>query len=302
MNKIYKTLVYFFYCRDDINEYKEVFDLHLELLKKNINIFNYSKFILAFNDLNNNELIDFYKNYIQSYLEINNNFEFIIVQNEPLNREGIYFYYEVVKKLNEYDGLLFFGHNKSDLVIDKQIIYDWLIGTHFINFYDINDVENKLIYDKYMAYGGFPTYLIEQREYIHSIYFYDGTFFWINPKKLINLHYHEIQHYTDFFEILLREQKNESIIKLDEFRFFAEIFLNNVCNFKLECTTLNGFQINPIYIYHLKPSESSIKNLIYNIELFPYFSKITKHYLSEEQNIEFNEYFNNICQKLNIIF
>jgi len=87
-----KTLVYFFYCRDDINEYKEVFDLHLELIKKNINIFNKYKFILAFNDLNNTSLIDFYKDYIYNYLTLTNNYDFIICQNDPVNHEGIHFF------------------------------------------------------------------------------------------------------------------------------------------------------------------------------------------------------------------
>lgn len=305
MNKIYKTLIYFFYCRNDIYEYKEVFDLHLELLKQNINIFNYSKFILAFNDLNNNELIDFYKNYIKDYLCINDNFEFIVVQNDPINREGIYFYNEVILKLNEYDGLLFFGHNKSDLHNAKKNTYDWITGSHFINFYDINDIENKLIYDKYIAYGSFPICMINQSQYILNIYHYSGTFFWINPKKIYNLHNKEINIYVNFFIRLLYEQNNDFIKNYKEFRFVAEQFLHNICNFYTECTTLNNLDISNglmFYTYEMKNIINGNTLLISNIEKCAYYYPITKYYLTEEQNIEFNEYFDNICNKLNIKF
>lgn len=297
-NKVYKTLIYFFYCRNDIHEYKEVFDLHLELLKQNINIFNYSKFILAVNDLNNNELIDFYKNYIKDYLCVNDNFEFIVVQNDPLNREGIHFYYEIAKKLNDYDGLLFFGHNKSDLTYDKRNIYDWIIGAHFINFYNIEDIENKLINDKYIAYGSFPKFVLNQTWEGESRYMYWGSFFWINPKKIISNHSTEVSFYNEYFDMFFQMKKTNSYIKsIGEFKYYAEYFLGNICNFYSDCTTLNN-AIIPIYMYNGLPSQT----LICGYNKIGYHSPMTQYYLTENQNIEFNKYFNSICKKLNILF
>lgn len=301
-----KTLVYFFYCRDDINErYKETFNLHLELIKQNIHIFNQSKFILAFDNLNNNSLIDSYKNYICDYLNLINNYNFVIVQNDPINREGIHFFNEIILKLDEYDGLLFFGHNKSDLNVHKLNIYDWITGIHFINFYDIQDIENKLLYDKYIAYGALPVYLnICQKIYedINSKYIYQGSMFWLYPKKILYNYNGQLNLWKDFFNTGFNQEfiKSYNIQSLNSvFKYTAENFLDNISNFYEVCTTLNNIKPQPSYIF----MKDNGVYAYFNDKLFsPYNEPITHYYLTDVQNQEFNDYFNNICNTLNISF
>lgn len=300
-----KTLVYFFYCRDDINEYKEVFDLHLELIKKNINIFNKYKFILAFNDLNNTSLIDFYKDYIYNYLILTNNYNFIICQNDPVNHEGIHFFKEIILKLDEYDGLLFFGHNKTDLHTNKLNIYDWIIGTHFINFYDIQDIENKLLYDKYIAYGPMPICMHTTKDSFscaNHVYMYPGNMFWFYPKKILYQYGDQLNLWKEFLNVCLDKDFIEYWnINFSEacFKFVSENFLNNLGDFYEICTTLNGIKPKPSYMF----MKNNVEYVYLKDKLIsPYNETITHYYLTDFQNQEFNDYFNNICNTLNISF
>lgn len=301
-----KTLVYFFYCIDNIDgRYKETFNLHLELIKQNIHIFNQSKFILAFDNLNNNSLIDSYKNYICDYLNLINNYNFVIVQNDPINHEGIHFFNEIILKLNEYDGLLFFGHNKTDLHTNKLNIYDWIIGMHFINFYDIQDIENKLLYDKHIAYGAMPICMHISKDSFscaNHVYMYPGNMFWFYPKKILYNYHGQLDLWKDFLNICLDKNFIEYWnINFSEacFKFVGENFLNNIGDFYEICTTLNDVKPKPSYMFMKNKVEYAyvIGKLISS-----YNEPITNYYLTDIQNQEFNDYFNNICNTLNISF
>jgi len=299
-----KTLIYIFYCRNNFFEYDEVFKLHLELLYKNINIFNYYKFILSFDDLNNNDIIEFYINYISTYLQLKDKNGFVIVQNSPNNREGIHFFEQIILNLNEYDGLIFFGHNKTDLGYNKENIYNWIIGAHFINFYDINDIENKLTNDKYIAYGAFPQYWQSnecEQVMAKGTYMYTGSFYWFYPKKILENNKDELLLYIDYLINFLSDDfvKDNNIDTNNEFKYFAEVWLDNICNFYQSCTTLNNIKPKPTFTYYRNDKSTRI---ILEQYTMGYYMNIVPRYLTPEQNIKYNKYFNDICNFLNISF
>ena len=198
-NYIPKQLIYYFTC--DTWEFYEVYKLHLECIKSYGNIFFKYTFILGFNDLNDTEFIEYWKNTINEYIDASNkNIEYIIEQNNPLFREGIHYYNYIYKHLNDFDGLLCWGHSKRDFKYPKDNIYKWISFSHYIMSSNIPDVENKLMYDKYLYIGpnlGFnPFNANENYEYL-------GSFYWMNPKKIYNYYQNEINTFINYIDSYL---------------------------------------------------------------------------------------------------
>lgn len=193
-----KQLVFYFYIFPEWTEINERFLLHLKCLKSNITIFDTYKFILSFDDLTNVSFIEFYKKYIIDYLELyNKNVEFVIVQNDKKYREGIHCYNELVSKLNEYDGLVFWGHGKYDLNTNFDLINYWVSFIYFIDLFSNDDIENNLIYGDKCIFGALLNYYDGNKSHL----LYDGSFYWLYPKKIIYKYKDNLEKYQQFIDI-----------------------------------------------------------------------------------------------------
>lgn len=192
-----KQLVFYFYIFPEWTEINKRFVLHLKCLKSNIQIFNTYKFILAFDDLNNESFINFYKKYIIDYLELSNkNVEFVIVQNDKKYREGIHCYNELIAKLNEYDGLVYWGHGKYDLDCDFDLISYWVSFIYFINLFSIDELEKNMLYDNKCIFGALLNYSDGDK----SNMCYDGSFYWLYPQKILYKYQSNLENYKLFID------------------------------------------------------------------------------------------------------
>ena len=175
-------LVYYLWVPDGFNW---VMDIHWKCLEYYHNVFDDALFLVSSNN-NNNENIKYVIEKIKSigydYAEIK------LVENKEIERESFYVKSEIFDKLGEYDGLTFFAHTKSlsdtYLEADKEKIILWISTMYFFNLNFIDDVKIKLINDKYMSYAIYILY----GDWCTTKYnwIYNGTFYWINGKKIEN--------------------------------------------------------------------------------------------------------------------
>lgn len=280
-----KQLVFYFYIFPEWTEINERFLLHLKCLKSNIAIFNTYKFILSFDDLTNVSFIEFYKKYIVDYLELyNKNVEFVIVQNDKKYREGIHCYNELVSKLNEYDGLVFWGHGKYDLDCDFDLISYWVSFIYFIDLFSNDDIENNLIYGDKCIFGALLNYYDGNKSHL----LYDGSFYWLYPKKIIYKYKDNLEKYQQFIYICsMYDQYKENynhlyrcgedwyrhILSISDYAYNSEVPLNmhNIYN--------NYWHITPGYCpYHYK---DSIYLHSYSKETFEQFEKYHENIINE---------------------
>ena len=116
-----------------------------------------------------------------------------IVKNTPY-REVKTFYDEIVNK--EYDGLIFFAHNKGYTNVKqsyykKEYIFSWIVGMYWLSLTNIKEMEEELLINDKFFYGSFKVGEKNVPFNIHNLY--AGTFFWINITniKLNYLYLHE---------------------------------------------------------------------------------------------------------------
>lgn len=214
-----KHLIYYLYC----NSYKflEVYALHFNCINSYNDIFDKYTFILAFDNINDNDLINYWKNIVKTYIKTDKEIEFIIVANNPIIREGIHFYNYVFKRLNKFNNeLILWAHGKCDLNFNKDYIYSWITLLYYqLSF--VGEIEDYLINDKYCHVGGLLTECISNFTNVH----YSGSFYWIYPDKILSNYkdrYNIINHIYDNYINNLNVEDN--IIYY--IRMFAENWFN----------------------------------------------------------------------------
>lgn len=196
MKKIKKNLVFHFYIgKEGINT--ESNDLHFKCLKHYMaNVFDNILFVIVVDDAEQqkeeilavkNKVIDIFKS---------KTIEFKVKPNTYL-RDSQTFYDEIATKLDKIDGLVFFAHNKGYTNLSKfkkEDILKWVAAMYFACFDDMDEVENSLTEQRKCAFGGLlnqvEKWLLEKHQYISGMlgkysYLYTGTFFWLNPKTLL---------------------------------------------------------------------------------------------------------------------
>ena len=274
--QIPKTIVYYFYI--DSDEFYEVYKLHLECLKVYKDIVNKYIIILAINDLNDNILIDIWKTRIQEYLN-SDNIEFHIEQNFPQYREGIYYFKYIISNLQNYDGLVLFGHGKRDFLDNKNNIYEWITSCHYILSHDINYIEEKLIYDKYLFFGPHKSqYLIYP-----NVTIYQGAFYWLNPKKIYNTNKESIDRFIDHINYFLNFVNN----------------LSNIDNFTIEQSKVILMLAENNFILNMNSEYMAdyYQNEIIHVMLIETFNNSTMYFQAYSKNEFYTESFLNICDK-----
>ncbi len=137
---------------------------------------------------------------------------FSFAENTPY-RESLVFYSKVATKLSENE-LVFFAHNKgitNVLKHDREQIYTWVIGMYFYSLNFMDEVQDQLFNKKYYCYGPYLTLRNEREHPNKHGWYYIGTYFWVNCRKL--------HQYMVNENIALPEMGD---------RFYAEEFLGNI--------------------------------------------------------------------------
>ena len=180
-----KTLVFRFFVP---SEYKEniAIRMHLECLRRYSHIFDSAIFSICFENDDMSRAAEVEKDIMDC--GVVKDVRFVLEENSPFT-ESIAIKKYILDRLEELDGLVFFGHTKGVTNV-KTFSYDvdsklkWVYSLYFYNLEFIDDVERNLIYcTPYIAtfYGALRT-TMDECKHFH----YPGTFYWINPKGLYN--------------------------------------------------------------------------------------------------------------------
>lgn len=180
-----KTLVFRFFVP---SEYKEniAIRIHLECLRRYSHIFDSAIFSICFENNDMSRAAEVEKDIMDCGFV--KDVRFVLEENSPFT-ESIAIKKYILDRLEELDGLVFFGHTKGVTNV-RTFSYDvdsklkWVYSLYFYNLEFIDDVERNLIYcTPYIAtfYGALRT-TMDECKHFH----YPGTFYWINPKGLYN--------------------------------------------------------------------------------------------------------------------
>ena len=291
-----KQLIYYFYI--DSYDIYEVYKVHLECIKSYDDIFFKYTFILSLDDINNQELIEYWKNIINDYIKKDKKIEYIIVQNNKLYREGIHYYNYIFKKLNEFDGLLLWGHGKRDNNYSKENIYEWIISSHYIMSHNINEIENKLIYDKYLFSG--PNLSFMNGDINKQIY--QGSFYWMNPKKIYNKLKNDINIFTNFIDLVLNDiYINIQILKDKQTNIDKVIRYISEFSILFKIKYLHHFQNNLIECFYIDYSDNfnyTESSLTYNDLYINKFSETIINFYNDNIKNGFKIYYENILNNI----
>lgn len=188
-----KLLVYNMYIIDsyvDNSATGKIYDMHFIMLNKICPLFDEIIFILTYNGNNNDQIVlNFKKKLIEECSQCPK-ITFIFEKNNANYREGIIYKKYIIDKLNEYDGLTMFGHSKGVTnsnninYLDNTLL--WIYSLYYLNTTWNLEVFNKLDDNpncKYITYGGL--YFKDRRHNIKYNWFYSGSFYWLNTKKLL---------------------------------------------------------------------------------------------------------------------
>jgi len=223
---IKKRLIFHFYITDNIFSSK-ISNLHFKCLSKYSGIFDEAIFVLSIDDINKNELIAYVKKRLID-CGFFKNVSFHVVQNSYL-RESETFYNYVADKLNELDGLTFFGHSKGvgNEVEGKanESVVEWIKAAYFLNFNYISEMETLLIGSPYsITYGALKCSWdeIENR----NKWIYSGTFFWVNAQRMANY-----------------AEKNNLKISAPNNRYYSETFCGEILPLMYESVSHEAYYL-----------------------------------------------------------
>ena len=183
-----RKLVFHLYTYDGMAT-NSAYKVNQRCLKDCIQHFDKMLFVLSVNDLNNKSVINDGINWVMDTVG-GREVEIKIQQNTPLCESKV-LKDEVIDKLDTLEDLIYFGHIKGAMWLDRITEEDsitwsgivrWICGLYYFNFIDINEMEEKLYGIKYkteMFYGTFLCYIHER-----NMYQYIGTHYWLNPMEI----------------------------------------------------------------------------------------------------------------------
>ena len=150
--------------------------IHFVCLSKYINIFDEARFTISVDDLSNLDLISYG---LQWILSLGGTFEKTInIRKNTDLFEVETFGKEFLNKSDEFDGMVFFGHNKgttnfNNPQLNHESVFKWICGMYFYNFEFVDEVEG-IFTGKLRApdvfYGVFLEYFSKERQsLVHAI-------------------------------------------------------------------------------------------------------------------------------------
>lgn len=183
-----RILVFHLYVYRDENYFNNVaYRFHLECLKRYSHLFTKACFNISTDNINDSETINKVKH---DLIDCNfNNIEIIVTENNYYCEVNTFKYF-ILDRIEQLNGLIFFGHTKGIINVIDGINYpdnilNWVYSMYFFNLEDeyYRDMERRLIH----SYGGPQnTFYGTLRAiiYDYNVSFFPGTFYWINIKKL----------------------------------------------------------------------------------------------------------------------
>lgn len=212
-------------------ETERMYNIHLYLLKKYSKIFNESIFCISMDNVDDIDTLNKVRKDIINagyYSNVK-----ILLRNNSIYREGKTFYDEIASKLSEMDGITFFAHSKGfsnvsgktlwGYDISVEAVYKWVTFMYYMCLNDIDLIRNSLYGDNGICYGTFCMNSTKIKN--RNNWFYGGSFFWVNTKKLHNYMYN-----------------NNIELPLLCDRTYAEQFLGNIINYDMDLIWTEGLK------------------------------------------------------------
>lgn len=137
---------------------------------------------------------------------------FSVLKNNEF-RESKVFYDKIATRLKDEE-LVFFAHNKGISNVfkhDRTQIYQWVMAMYYFSLNYPEEMQQRLVNEKYYCYGSFLTKNDEPEHCNKYGWYYIGTFFWLNGKKL--------------YQYMVN---NEIELPVMGDRFYDEEFLGNI--------------------------------------------------------------------------
>lgn len=277
-----RRLIFHFYIEDNWLE-KVTNKIHLLCLKHYAHIFDDVIFVISVDDINNYELIHSFEMAVLD-LGFTPNISFKIVENTYL-REARTFYDLIAKKIEEYDGLTFFGHSKGTSNLKTYDISEvslWVLALYYFSLEYYEEATLLLTDGRELSFGpllneinGMDIEITEEgviprKLFIEKTdmtlgeekYLYMGTFFWLNGRSIYEY---------------MRKNNKEMPMLTD--RWYAENFCANIFPIQFAFSHKGRFVKN----YLQEGSEiDALINLV----------------TTEEEKENFNEFKNNILSQL----
>lgn len=224
-----KTLVIHCYVNYNI-EYRKCLNCHFFYLKKYANIFDKIIFVVALDNLQDDELISYAT---QKAFEVFDSKKLIIkfIQNDKVLCEVPTFRDEVLNN-ESLEGLVFFCHTKGGHFNNHNTL-KWNSCMYFYNFHFMDDVISKLENNNGIFYGTL-LHQANNKEQVHNrnLALYSGAFYWVNIDNMRKR----------------MKDDNNTLEYLKNDRYFAEFFPGEIVGID-EMNSLNNVSFRWLEIH-----------------------------------------------------
>lgn len=205
MAEVKKTLLYYLWVPRDFSEKeKMMYHIHLKCLRHYSSIFTDAQFIVAMDNPDDNET---YYSVVKDIANIgfSGNISITKTENNSYYREGEYVKKLIVDRAKDIEGLVFFAHSKglynishgaslsvyTDYSEDSIVL--WVCALYFFNLNFMDEVLSAMGDGKIMFGALLNKYKTDDKPPFDTGWQFNGSFYWINPKRLYNyLNYHNI--------------------------------------------------------------------------------------------------------------
>lgn len=265
-----KKLVFHFFIAKNWRD-NPVYKIHFNCLSYYRSCFDEAYFALSLEDPNDLDSLYEVKQKLLDIFRGLSKIEFENVENTILC-ECPTFKKQIADKLGE-DDLVFFAHLKGTMNIkefDSNWVYNWICGLYYFSLNEEYESNNKFITrvftnsEHYLSYGSYRLkFYLDQTTFNKYEWYYCGTFFWINSKRL-----------KEYIKL------NNIELPIMSDRFYAETFLGNIYN----------LQTFPVYAgaYRIKNSEYQFLEYCkpVDIEVIDYYTDILLNTPEEKENFK----------------
>lgn len=181
-----KKMVFHFYC-DEEWETNSAVKLHMECIKYYSHLIDDMVVVIATDKFDDDAFVNKVKHYVVDC--VNSSSLTIKLARNTEFREARTFYDEVVDK--DYDGVTLFSHTKAytnfnDEKCDKKRLKEWIVGSYWINFSYLNEMELCLSYGtknhNALFFGSFLTCTTDGKLLVNAPY--SGSMFWTNMRNV----------------------------------------------------------------------------------------------------------------------
>ena len=246
-----KRLIYYFYLTPDFKE-NLANRINLECLGRYARVFDSAEIYLSLDDTDDDALIRAAEIEFVS-MPFRGDISFRIIQNTEFCESKV-IKEEILDKISEIDDSVFFAHAKGYTNVETYAdrmdsVQKWIVGCYFLSLEFMDEVDKFVMGGSApeITYGSFPVcaqHKITEDEFTKDFasifpgrikynWYYSGTFFWLNGKKMHN--------YINVF--------SPTLPKMDS-RYFGERMLGNIYRYYSNAIGHNSRMIFPCNFYN----------------------------------------------------